>query len=278
MRAKTLSIAVALALLGTSAFAAGSIGPSAGMETDSWADLRDEVYGERAIEDAPAGVVTLDVPYRATDDRRVPVSASAQFDDGRMVKSLTLIIDENPVPISAAFDMVAPREAFSTTVAMRLNGPSNVRALVEASDGTLYMTSAFIKTSGLGACAAPPITGVEEALASLGEMDLRGVGSGSALDRVKAAGSGEATLDILHPQHSGMQMDQISLLYIPARYIETVEAWGDDEKLFTMTGSISLSEDPSIAFSSPDGANEMRIRMTDTDEAVFEKRFPMGGA
>jgi sulfur-oxidizing protein SoxY len=278
MRAKTLSIAVALAILGTPVMAAGSIGPSAGMETESWADLRDEVYGDRAIEEAASGVVTLDVPYRAADDRRVPMSASVAFDDGRTVKSLTLIIDENPMPISAAFEMSAPREAFSATVAMRLNGPSNVRAVVEASDGQLYMTSAFVKTSGLGACAAPPITGVEEALASLGGMDLKGTGAGSALDRVKAAGTGEATLDILHPQHSGMQMDQISLLYIPARYIETVEAWGDDEKLFTMTGSISLSEDPSIAFSSPDGATEMRVRMTDTDEAVFEKRFPLGGA
>ena len=275
MRAKTLSLALVAALVGTPAMAAGSIGPSSGMETNSWAELKSDVYGERPIEDAPEGLVTLDVPYRATDDRRVPVAASARFGDGRTVKSLSLIIDENPVPVSAVFEMDAPRDAFSTTVAMRLNGPSNVRAVVEASDGRLYMTHAFVKTSGLGACAAPPITGVEAALASLGQMELEG---GSTLDRLKSAKTREATLDIRHPQHSGMQMVQISLLYIPARYVDTVEAWQGDEKLFTMTGSISLSEDPSIAFPMPEGDGDMRVRITDTEEEVFEKRFPLGGA
>ena len=283
MRATTISMAIVLALLGTPVLAAGSVGPSSGMVSDTWADLKEEVYGERAIEKAAAGIVTLDVPYRAGDDRRVPISATAQFDDGRTVKSLTLIIDENPMPVSADFAVTAPMGKFGASVAMRLNGPSWVRAVVEASDGRLYMSESFVKTSGQGACAAPPITGVEEALASLGQMDLKGPrGSGSAMDRLKAVGQGvspdKATLEILHPQHSGMQMDQITLLHIPARYVETVEAWGDDEKLFTMTGSISLSEDPSIAFDLPDAASGLRVRITDTDESIFEKRFPLGGA
>ncbi len=283
MRATTISTAIVLALLGTPVLGAGSIGPSSGMISDTWAELKDEVYGERAIEKAADGVVTLGAPYRASDDRRVDISATAQFDDGRTVKSLTLIIDENPMPISADFEMNVPLEKFGTNVSMRLNGPSWVRAVVEASDGQLYMSESFVKTSGLGACAAPPITGVEQALASLGQMDLKGLrGSGNALDRIKAAGKGasvqQATLEILHPQHSGMQMDQITLLHLPARYVETVETWGGEEKLFTMTGSISISEDPSISFDLPEGIDALRVRITDTDESVFEKRFQLGGA
>lgn len=285
MRFKAVATAVTMAFLAMPVLAAGSIGPSSGMETGTWAELREEIYGSRDIAEAAEGIVTLDVPYRAADDRRVDMSASARFADGRTVKSLTLIVDENPMPVSAAFELDAPQTAFGTTVAMRLNGPSWVRAVVEASDGELYMSESFVKTSGLGACAAPPITGVEEALASLGQMKFRGAGApASALERIKAASkpdvdSRKASLDILHPQHSGMQMDQISLLYIPARYIETLDVWGDDEKLFTMTGSISLSEDPSIVFDLPQtGTEEIRVRLTDTDEAVFEHRFPLGGS
>ncbi len=283
MRATTISMAILLAMLGTPVLAAGSVGPSSGMISDTWDDLKNEVYGERSIDKAVAGIVTLDVPYRAADDRRVPVSASAQFDDGRTVRSLTLIIDENPMPVSADFAMDVPMEAFGASVSMRLNGPSWVRAVVEASDGQLYMSEAFVKTSGQGACAAPPITGVEEALASLGQMDLKGPrGSGSALDRIRSAGRDtdprQASLEILHPQHSGMQMDQITLLHIPARYVETVETWDGADRLFTMTGSISLSEDPSIGFDLPDTVQTLRVRITDTDETVFEKRFPLGGA
>jgi len=39
-------------------------------------------------------------------------------------------------------------------------------------------------------------------------------------------GDGDARdfqLSVLHPNNSGMQMDQISMLFIPPHYIETVE-------------------------------------------------------
>ncbi len=283
MRLSIIAAAAALSFASSTAFAAGSIGPSAGSQTETWGELREEIYGDREIVKAPEGLLNLEVPYRATNDTRVPVSASATFKDGRTIKSMTLIIDENPMPVSADFAMNSPQTAFTTSVAMRLNGPSNVRAVVETDDGDLYMTSAFVKTAGQGACAAPPTTGVEEALASLGQMDLKGFGMPkSALERLKQADEAESNqvqLELKHPQHSGMQMDQISLLYIPARYVETLEAWHDDEKLFTMTGSISLSEDPSVSFDLPDsGVQRVRVRMTDTDEAMFEKIFELGGA
>lgn len=253
-----LPLALALALVTAPALA------DAGAPSSSWGDVRHALYGERAIEETE-GLVTLDVPYRAADDRRVPIRAGVAFADGRTVRSLTLIIDENPMPVSARFAMETPRTGFEAEVSMRLNGPSMVRAVVEASDGSLHMTSARVKTSGVGACAAAPVTGIEEALASLGEMDFR-------------SENGRQTVDIRHPQHSGMQMDQITLLYILARYIDTVEAWGDDEKLFTMTGSISLSEDPGISFGPVQGVSDMRVRLTDTEGAIFERRFAVGGA
>ena len=84
-------------------------------------------------------------------------------------------------------------------------------------------------------------------------------------------------LEIKHPSHSGMQMDQITLLYILARYVETVEVWADEDKLFTMTGSISLSEDPEIEFTyTKPAVQAMRVRMTDTEETVAEEVFPLG--
>ncbi len=283
MRLSMIAAAVAFSFASSTAIAAGSVGPSAGSQTGTWSELRDEIYGDREITKAPDGLLNLEVPYRAANDTRVPVSASVKFDDGRTIKSVTLIIDENPMPVSADFAMNSPQTAFSTSVAMRLNGPSNVRAIVETDDGELYMASSFVKTAGQGACAAPPTTGVEEALASLGQMDLKGFGMPkTAMERLKQADEPESKqvqLDLRHPQHSGMQMDQISLLYIPARYVETLEAWNDEEKLFTMTGSISLSEDPTVSFDVPDsGVQKIKVRMTDTEESMFEKIFELGGA
>ena len=248
---------------------------------EAWDEIRAELYGERVV--LPANdLVTLTAPYRAKDDREVPIEASVQFSDGRTVKAVSIIIDDNPMPVSAVFDLETPEEKFAVNVNMRINGPTPVRAVVEASDGALYMTEGFVKTSGLGACSAPPVSGVEEALASLGKMDLYASPAKKEASLLASLGAAKPDpktmrLEIKHPSHSGMQMDQISLLYILARYVETVEVWTDQDKLFTMTGSISLSEDPEIEFSysTPD-VRAIRVRMTDTEETVSEEIFPMG--
>lgn len=270
MNRAAFSIVVSLALFGGPALAG-----------EAWDEIRSELYGEQVI--LPANdLVTLTAPYRAKDDREVPIAASARFADGRTVKSVSIIIDDNPMPVSAVFDLNTPEEDFTVTVNMRINGPTPVRAVVEASDGALYMTEGFVKTSGLGACAAPPIKGMEASLASLGKMDLRAKPSDDQTSILASLGTNEIQpknlrLEIKHPSHSGMQMDQISLLYILARYVEEVEVWADEDKLFTMTGSISLSEDPEIEFThTQSDVQAIRVRMTDTDETVSEEIFPIG--
>jgi len=274
----------------TSVLAAFFVLPaSIALGSDAWDEIRPELFGERNIESA-GNIVSLETPYRAKDDAEVPIVAKAEFLDGRTVRSLSIIIDDNPMPVSAVFDMEAPESEFGVLANMRINGPTPVRVVVEASDGSLYMTEKFVKTSGQGACAAPPISGVDAALASLGKMKLfpaledeKSTSMVAALTQpspVVLSSKSEpkrVRLEMKHPSHSGMQMDQISLLYILARYVETVEVWTDEEKLFTMTGSISLSEDPELEFTySTPGVENIRVRMTDTDETVSEMTFPLG--
>lgn len=282
MKCFAVSLVASLALFSTSAFADSA---------SAWDEIRAELYGEREISSAE-DVVTLTAPYRAKDDREVPIAATARFADGRTVKSVSIIIDGNPMPVSAVFDLETPEQSFAVTANMRINGPTPVRVVVEANNGELYMTEDFVKTSGLGACAAPPITGIKAAMATLGNMTLEpritaeaepeSIVASLTKAPISSSSSSRAEpknvrLEIKHPSHSGMQMDQITLLYILARYVETVEIWTDEDKLFTMTGSISLSEDPEIEFSysNPD-VQEIRVRMTDTEETVSEEVFPLG--
>ncbi|MFN3615575.1 MAG: quinoprotein dehydrogenase-associated SoxYZ-like carrier [Rubrimonas sp.] len=254
--------AAALALmLGVGAAAAG----------DAWDDIRAELYGDRAI---TAGGVALTAPTRAADDRRVSFRAHAADPAG--VRAVTFIIDENPMPVSAVFDVLAPTTELDLDVTMRLNGPSMVRVVVETGDGALRMAEAMVKTSGLGACAAPPSTDAKLALQTLGQMALA---QDAAADlAARAAGDAPmARLAISHPSHSGMQMDQVTLLFTPARYVETLEIWADDAPLLRMTGSISLSENPEIAFTRPDAA-ALRARITETGGGIYERRFGLGAS
>jgi sulfur-oxidizing protein SoxY len=137
----------------------------------------------------------------------------------------------------------------------------------------------FVKTSGLGACSAPPGNDPEEALATLGEIEIELAGTlptdGSAtafLNRLN-----RMDVDIDHPSHSGMQMDQISLLFIPMRYVETVEIDLDGAGYVDMTGSISLSENPQVGLSVPWRSRSVDVTMTDTDGTVTRAHKKLAG-
>jgi sulfur-oxidizing protein SoxY len=86
-----------------------------------------------------------------------------------------------------------------------------------------------------------------------------------------------AELDIKHPQLTGMQMNQITLLYTPMRYVDKVEVRQGDEKIFDLEGSMTLSENPRISFDyQVNGAATINVRTKDTNETVWTRDFPAG--
>ncbi len=273
---KIVAAAVATALMGSAAMAAD----------DTWSELQPQIFGDVEISDA-AGAIELDAPYRTMDDPRTTLGATVTAPLGQTIESVSLIIDENPMPVSAVFDLASPQRSFTFNAAMRMNGPSLVRVVATLSNGEMIMQSSLVKTSGTGACAAPPTTDPAVAMETLGQMELAYAAPegaqavlASLTDQKAPAQSGTtagamAELGIRHPSHSGMQMDQITLLYIPARYVETIEVSSGGQPLFSMTGSISLSENPAIGFEVPEGAGTIDVRMTDTEGAVSEQSFPL---
>lgn len=237
-----------------------------------WPDLKAEIFGDATLNDG-AGLVTLDAPVRSQNDAEVPVAITAQLLDGRSIKSVTLIIDENPMPVSATWTFDTPRQSVNLGANMRFNGPSPLRAVIETTDGQRYMTTRFVKTSGLATCSAPPVGDPKAAIATIGQMQLFDLTPASRA----VPPSRMVRLEMLHPQHTGLQMDQITLHFILARYVEELDVWAGDEKLFTLEGSISLSEDPEIEFDFPNnGADILKVRMRDTSDTVIERELPIG--
>lgn len=263
---------IAGALLGLLILGAASVPAAAGgYRTVEWAELKAEVYGEREVLPGE-GAVFLEAPRRAADDRRVPVEVSARMPDGSLIRSVTIIIDENPMPVSAVFEFAEPQVSVKLAADMRMNGPSPVRAVVETTDGRLLMTERLVKTSGLGACAAPPVGDPEEAISAIGQMQAH-----EAVTPGQSSAARMVRLEMKHPQHTGMQMDQITLHYILARYVEKLEVAAAGQPLFTLTGSISLSEDPAVTFAVEDReASRIEVRMTDTEGTVIERALAIG--
>ena len=74
-----------------------------------------------------------------------------------------------------------------------------------------------------------------------------------------------------------MQKDQVSLLFIPMRFVETALITLDGAPFAEMTGSISLSENASLSVSIPENARTVEVTMTDTEGAVTRAKARRAG-
>lgn len=245
----------------------------------TWDSLSYDIYGDRALQNGES-LIFIDAPYRSPNDARTDISAFVTAPKGLKLGAVSLVLDENPMPVSAVFEMTQPQSSFFFDVTMRVNGPTPVHVVAETTDGQLFVAETFVKTSGLGACSAPPGTDLEEALATLGQMELQVAGAipvTTARLRNGALSQQVVDLTIDHPSHSGMQKDQISLLYIPMRYVGDVEIDLDGGDYVDITGSISLSENPRVSLSIPSATRSVDVTMTDTSGTVSHLRKDLAG-
>lgn len=240
---------------------------------EAWDDIRDQLYEGRTIL-AADGVMSLSTPIRPEDQSAVPVRLTAHLNDGRMIKKVTFIVDENPTPVAAVFTLGGKRSQISLSSKFRLNSATFVRAVVEVDDGSLYMAERFVKfAGGQAACSAPPSGDPEEIASNMGKMEFE------VAQQKKVASSlrPDAKIKVSHPNHTGMVLDQISLLYIPFNIVSQIDVRQDDELVFHMEGSMTLSQDPEISFNyKASGATDMAVQVRDSDGGSWERHFPIG--
>jgi len=232
----------------------------------TWEDLRVDVVGDAPLANGDA-LLTIDAPYRAHDAATVPVILR-QTDMNQTIKSATVVIDENPAPVAGVFTFGPSMGAIDFEMRVRVNQYSNLRVIAETDQG-LQMTGRFVNASG--GCSAPASKDPELALKGMGKMKLRQFEEVAQQSTPRR----EAQIMIKHPNYSGLQRDQITQLFIPAHFIDTIEVHQGDEMLFTMTGGISISENPVFRFFYNDnGATSLTVRATDTEGNVFESVLP----
>jgi sulfur-oxidizing protein SoxY len=144
-----------------------------------------------------------------------------------------------------------------------------VHAVAELNDGKLYVVKTYVKASG--GCSAPAIKADKT---NIGEMRFRQF----ARSTEEADNTRTAQIMIRHPNNSGLQMDQITRLYIPSFFVHSLKVWQDNELLLAMEGSISISEDPNVRFTYvPDNSSSLRAEAIDTADHMFTGSWPASG-
>jgi len=242
---------------------------------DPWPGLVQDIFHNRPMNDG-AGVIAVEMPVRAEDAAIVPVTLRATLPPGddRRVMAITLVIDQNPAPMAARFELGPDASVSEISTRVRVNNYTDVHAVAELSDGQLYVAKTYVKASG--GCSAPAAKNAEQANGRLGQMRFRQF---SKSGEGPISGAREAQVMVGHPNNSGLQMDQVTQLYIPAFFVDELRVWQDESLVLAMQGGISISEDPNIRFTYiPNGAKRIRVEAKDTEGHIFRNEWKVEGS
>jgi len=258
-------LARTLALI--AALAAGPASPGVADPQDTpWHNgLRQAYFGDRPILET-GEVIRLQAPERAEDAAFVPIRIEARIPQTpeRYIRTVTLIIDKNPSPVAGVFHFTPRSGRADLAMRVRINEYTPIRAIAETSEGKLYMSQRFIKASG--GCSAPVGTDLDEAMARLGQTRLRLKGPQAPHSPL------QVQLAVRHPNLTGLQMDQVTRLYAPPRFVNSVEVSFEGSPVFSARTDISISENPNFRFYFvPDRAGELKATIHDTSGALFTK-------
>ena len=247
-------------------------GPALAADEDPWPALKADLFGTKAIAPDAAGL-ELEAPIRAEDAAIVPIAVKIPASLGA-IKSLTLVVDKNPAPMAASFTFgpAAGTGDRSISTRLRFDNYSNLRAIVEKADGTLLMVTKFVKAAG--GCSAPALKDADEAMANLGKSQVKLLATPEGQTDMRSG-----LVMVRHPNYSGMQMNQETGLYIPAKYVSQMEVSRGGELVFKLEAGISISADPNIRFTFANGSNnQIAVTTTDSDGNVFTAQSAARGS
>lgn len=233
-----------------------------------WKQLQESLFPHRQVLDS-GGIITIDAPPRALDAALVPVEL--HISGSKPVKGVYLVIDDNPAPMAGHFVFGPKADPRELKLRVRVNAYTNIHAIAETQDGQLHAATKFVKAAG--GCSAPAGSDDAAALADVGRMKLRLLGDFAAGKPM------QAQLMIRHPNFNGMQMNQITRYYTPARFIRSIDATYDGGQVFHLDADISLSTDPVITFGFvPPGKGQLKVVAQDSSNAVFDHSFDVPGS
>jgi sulfur-oxidizing protein SoxY len=234
-------------------------------ETAIWQKLKRSLFENRPVASDARSIVELVTPIRAEDAAVVPVAIRTRLTQRpeRYVRRIYLIVDKNPSPLAAMFELTPESGRADLETRIRIEEYTHVRAVAELSDGTLFADTRFVKASG--GCSAPAGKDPAAAAARVGRMRLAVDGN------VSYNQPALAQLMISHPNDSGLVMDQLTRHYTPAYFVRSIRVTYAGRPILTAEVDFSISENPNFRFYFvPVGDGELKAEAVDTKELRFE--------
>lgn len=204
-----------------------------------WGTLKKTYFPDKTLEENNA--ISIKAPVRAESGAQVPFEFSLQYpqDKDQYIKSVTIIADTNPVPLTAVYHFSPESGKVAINTRIRMESDAYIHVVAETNDGRFFMSKAPIKAAG--GCGGS--IGGDESLARQGAGKMK-----LSVKEGDASVIKQAHLLIKHPMYTGLQQDLVSLGYRPAFFINKIVATYNGQTVFDADTYIGVSEDPNIQF------------------------------
>jgi sulfur-oxidizing protein SoxY len=272
-RRPLLAGALGVPLLAPAAVRAQGIEPAeAPRRAERWRDLKAAIFDDRPTE--PAGdALTLVAPARALDAAAVPISFSLSAETAPRVRAIHLVIDENPAPVAAVFRAGPAGDLRALSTRVRVDAYTLMHAVAETEDGRLLETAQFVKAAG--GCSAPVGTDLRAARERMGRMRLTmPEGPPSGPERAVPV-----QVAVSHPNLSGLQIDQLTRLSIPAEFVRSLPVLYRGAEVLNVECEISIAENPTFGFAlAGEARGELRVEAEDNRDRRFASAWTLGNS
>lgn len=234
----------------------------AGVDAPAWDKVNSSFFSGKKLEDGP--FIHIAAPKRAASGAQVPFAFSIDYpatkDD--YIKSVTLVVPENPVQLTAVFHFTPESGKVDIATRIRLEVDDYVHVVAETSDGRYFRNAVPVKASG--GCGGTVGGDADAARKTAGQMKL------AAVDTVHAGKPAQGRLMIRHPMNTGLQRDLMSQGFRPAYFIKKIDIRYNDKPVMQADTYIGISEDPNFRFFFvPDKSGKLTVSAEDNEGKRF---------
>jgi sulfur-oxidizing protein SoxY len=248
--------------IGCLSFVAFSNVAQAESDPTKWPLVKEAFFAQRPMADAP--FISFVAPRRAESGAQVPfeISIDQTQADANAIKTLYLLVDSNPIPLTATYHLSDKLGKFKLATRIRMEMDSYIRAVGETADGKLFLASVEIRAAG--GCGGM-VDGDEAAIrAAAGKIKM------SVESPVKFGDATSTTFIIKHPMRTGLQRDLVSQGFVPAFYIQKAAFTYNNETVMNVDFGVGTSEDPYLRFNFiPKAPGVLAVKAFDNDGKEF---------
>ncbi len=234
----------------------------AGVDAPEWDKVNSSFFAGKKLEEGP--FIHIDAPKRAASGAQVPFAFSIDYPSTKddYIKNVTVVVPENPVPLTAVFHFTPDSGKVDIATRIRLEVDDYVHVVAETSDGRYFRNAVPVKASG--GCGGTVGGDADAARKTAGQMKL------AAVDPVLAGKPVQGRLMIRHPMNTGLQRDLMSQGFRPAYFINKIDVRFNDKPVMQADTYIGISEDPNFRFYFvPDKSGKLTVSAEDNEGKRF---------